>query len=42
MKYLQFTIPPSGNARAHHVALYPGVHISTIWHYAKRTGGVYA
>lgn len=36
MKYQQFTFPTSGNARARHVAYYLGVHISTVWRYAKR------
>lgn len=36
MKSQTFTFPASGNARARHVAHYLGVHISTVWRYAKR------
>lgn len=35
MKYQQFTFPTSGNARARHVALFCGVHISTVWRWVK-------
>ncbi|MFQ9338421.1 MAG: helix-turn-helix transcriptional regulator [Varibaculum sp.] len=36
MKSQTFTFPTNGNARAKQVAHYLGVHISTVWRYAKR------
>ncbi|HAK3334000.1 TPA: AlpA family phage regulatory protein [Salmonella enterica] len=36
MNHQQLPFPHSGNARARQVAEYLGVHISTIWRYARR------
>ncbi|WP_213133827.1 helix-turn-helix transcriptional regulator [Citrobacter sp. FP75] len=35
MKSGHYFFPLSGNVRAKHVALYLGVHVSTVWRYAK-------